>query len=131
LHPTRSGTAWLFRNLLVADAAAFGRAEREALVDYLWISARATARVMAAALRRFTGVLGQREVLTEAELAAVRQPALVLWGERDRFVPLSHGERAARLLPHASLHIIRGAGHSPNWERAEEVTQRVRAFLTE
>ncbi len=130
LQPTRPGTAWLFRNLLVAEPGRFDRAEREALVDYLWASARVAAPVMATALRRFTGARGQREVLTDAELASVRHSVLILWGDCDRFVPLSHGERAARLLPEGSLRVIRGAGHSPNWERPDEVTQQIQSFLT-
>jgi pimeloyl-ACP methyl ester carboxylesterase len=129
LYPTRAGTAWLFRKLLVADASVFPAPERDALLNYLWVSALGGAAMLAAALRRFAGVRGQREVLTDEELTRIRHPALVLWGDRDRFLPLSHAQRAAALLPASTLHVIHGAGHSPNWERPGEVTERVLVFL--
>jgi pimeloyl-ACP methyl ester carboxylesterase len=130
LYPTRAGTAWLFRNLLVADASVFPGPEKDALLNYLWVCARGGAATLAAALRRFTGVRGQREVLTDGELARIHHPALLLWGDRDRFLPMSHAQRAAAVMPESSLHVIRGAGHSPNWERPGEVTERILVFLT-
>lgn len=129
MNPTRASTAWLFRNLLVADQRAVPGAERELLIDYLWACARASAATLADALGLFAGLTGQREVLSDGELKAVRQPVLVLWGGRDRFLPLSHGRRAAALMANASFEVIPHAGHSPNWEAPGEVVARLRPFL--
>lgn len=56
-------------------------------------------------------------------------PALVLWGERDRFVPLGHARAYAANLGDARLHVIPGAGHSAHVERADDVASEVLSFL--
>ena len=129
LVPTRTGTDWLFRTLLVSDASNIPAREREALVDYLHASARISARTLGLAMRRFAGAFGQLEILADDELARLTLPTLVLWGERDRFLPPGHGERAARVMPDASFAVIPGAGHSPNWERPAEVADAMLRFL--
>jgi 4,5:9,10-diseco-3-hydroxy-5,9,17-trioxoandrosta-1(10),2-diene-4-oate hydrolase len=130
LSPSRFGTEWLFRHLLVADAGAFARDERAALLAYLVACARTCARTLRAAIARFAGPAGQLEVLDDAELRRVAQPALVLWGEKDRFLPIAHGGRAARLIPRSHFHVIADAGHSPNWEKPEAVVEHILSFLT-
>jgi pimeloyl-ACP methyl ester carboxylesterase len=63
-------------------------------------------------------------------LHRITSPALIIWGEKDHFVPRSHGETYARLISGASdLTIIRGAGHAAHAENPEEVAQRVCEFL--
>jgi pimeloyl-ACP methyl ester carboxylesterase len=63
-------------------------------------------------------------------LHRITSPALIIWGEKDNFVPRSHGETYARLISGASdLAIIRGAGHAAHAEKPEEVAQRVCEFL--
>ena len=48
-------------------------------------------------------------------LGELRMPAVVIAGERDRkFCAL--GERLADALPHATLHVVRGAGHAVHLE---------------
>lgn len=129
LRPTKSGTAWQLRHLMVADVDRFSPDEREALIDYLWACSCEGAEMLSQAMACFAGVAGQYEILADDELRAIRQPTLVLWGERDRFLPLAHGRRAARLIPRASLDVIAGAGHSPTWEAPRDVGTRLRRFL--
>ncbi len=50
------------------------------------------------------------------ELAAVRVPTLVVWGEHDSLLPLSIGEHVARTIPGAELEILHGIGHVPHVE---------------
>ena len=52
--------------------------------------------------------------------AEVHQPALLLWGDHDRTVPLAVGERLAQSLPNAELAVIRQAGHLVLEERPSE-----------
>jgi pimeloyl-ACP methyl ester carboxylesterase len=131
LRPTRAGTEWLFRHYLVADAAVIEARERAALVNYLFESARSSATTVLHSVPRFAGLTGQREVFTDAELRARQHRTLVVWGERDGFLPVAHAERAASLMPRSSLVVIRGAGHSPNWETPGTVTDSILRFLTE
>jgi pimeloyl-ACP methyl ester carboxylesterase len=84
---------------------------------------------MVAAFNQFSSFGGQREILTDDELRAVRHRLLLMWGERDRFLPVEHGKRAAALVPCALLRIIPQAGHSPNWEAPEAVLECLSPFL--
>ena len=56
-------------------------------------------------------------------------PALVVWGEHDRLVPLAHGRAYAGSLPDVRLVVIPAAGHYPYLEQPEAFAQAVGAFL--
>ena len=60
---------------------------------------------------------------------AVRAPALVAVGERDKPDFRAIAERLARELPDAELVVIEGAGHLPSLERPEATLAVVRRFL--
>ena len=54
---------------------------------------------------------------------------LIIWGERDRVLPLSHGRRLQSELPNARLAIVAGAGHLPHEELPDKVNQLLSSFL--
>lgn len=58
-------------------------------------------------------------------------PTLIVWGARDRIVPAAHGQRYARDIPGARLHVFENCGHFPQEERAEAFNNRVESFLVE
>jgi len=63
-------------------------------------------------------------------LHRITAPTLVIWGEKDGFVPRSHGEAYAKLIPNSGeLKVIAGAGHSVPAEKAEETAKLVLDFL--
>jgi pimeloyl-ACP methyl ester carboxylesterase len=63
-------------------------------------------------------------------LHRITSPALIIWGEKDNFVPRSHGETYARLIPGANeLRVIPGAGHSVHVEKPQETAKLVVDFL--
>lgn len=45
------------------------------------------------------------------ELAAISCPVALLWGSDDHEVPVEVAERAAGILPQATLEVVEGAGH--------------------
>jgi pimeloyl-ACP methyl ester carboxylesterase len=61
-------------------------------------------------------------------LGGVRAPALVVWGRRDRIVPLECGERYARILPQARLAVVEGAGHFVEMEQPDVVGKLITEF---
>lgn len=63
------------------------------------------------------------------ELASLQTPTLLLWGERDKIVPVKHAFVGQRLIPHAQLHIFPNTGHDPATERPAEVARVVADFL--
>src|SRR5690606_17364548 len=98
--PSSRGTRWILRNLMTMSGQGLEGDVEDALVDYLWRSAEVgDLRVLSRAYGHFVGWTGQREILTDEELGHLAMPVLVLWGARDRFLPPSHGARAAARIP--------------------------------
>jgi pimeloyl-ACP methyl ester carboxylesterase len=64
-------------------------------------------------------------------LGGVRAPALVVWGDDDKIVPRSAGERYAALLPKARLVTVRAAGHCVEMEQPGELATLVSGFIDE
>jgi pimeloyl-ACP methyl ester carboxylesterase len=62
-------------------------------------------------------------------LKSLTMPTLIIWGSRDRVVPLEHGGLLAKFIPRARLAVIRGAGHMPFYQKPEEFNRLVLAFL--
>lgn len=62
-------------------------------------------------------------------LARVHVPALVLWGARDRLIPLAHAQAYADALPEARLVILPAAAHYPYLEEPQRFADEVAAFL--
>jgi pimeloyl-ACP methyl ester carboxylesterase len=61
-------------------------------------------------------------------LPGIAVPTLLIWGELDARSPLSVAREFARVIPHAELVVIPGAGHMSNLERPEEFNAAIRAF---
>jgi pimeloyl-ACP methyl ester carboxylesterase len=68
-------------------------------------------------------------VLAEAgrDLGRIGARSLVMWGDRDRYLPLRFGNDYAGLLG-ADLQVAQGAGHWP-WLEQPELIERTAAFL--
>ena len=58
-------------------------------------------------------------------------PVSVLWGDRDRLVPISHLKGVRNALPQARVEVWRDMGHHPQRERAEELARFVRRACTD
>src|SRR5438094_5246689 len=64
-------------------------------------------------------------------LGGVRAPALVVWGDDDKIVPRSAGERYAALLPKARFEVVRSSGHCVEMEQPDQLARLVRTFVEE
>ena len=62
-------------------------------------------------------------------LGGVRTPALVVWGDDDKVVPRSAGERYVGLLPKASFEAVGAAGHCVEMEQPAELARLVSGFI--
>ena len=65
---------------------------------------------------------------TDAQLARVRTPVVLLHGDRDRLIPISHSQALQVVAPHARLVVVRGAGHG-DLQEFEPYLQAVRSCL--
>ena len=84
----------------------------EAAVDRYWEMLRYPGN-RRATLKRFSQPY---DPLGEAEIAAVATPALILWGEEDRLIPVEAGQWLAKTLPNNRLVVYPGIGHLPQEE---------------
>jgi pimeloyl-ACP methyl ester carboxylesterase len=60
-----------------------------------------------------------------ARLARYRGAAVVLWGERDRYVPVRGAATARRTYPQATVETIERCGHCPAIEVPALVARRL------
>jgi pimeloyl-ACP methyl ester carboxylesterase len=65
----------------------------------------------------------------EPLLRAVTVPTLLVWGARDRVVPLECGQRYLAALVDARLEIVEGAGHAVDLERPDRLAELIRAHV--
>ena len=64
------------------------------------------------------------------DVAKIDVPTLVIHGDSDRIVPFSAaGERTAKLIKGAKLHVVKGGPHNVAWTHAEEVNAELVNFL--
>lgn len=70
-----------------------------------------------------------KQPLTWARLETIRCPALLMTGDSDLYTPPSLLRMQAQHMPHAAVHIVREAGHSPYWEQPALFNQILLAFL--
>jgi pimeloyl-ACP methyl ester carboxylesterase len=79
-------------------------------------------------LRGVSNINGQTVSALDG-LALMQQPVLLLWGERDRTIPVVHARRAAPLIPHCQLEILPGCTHYPPLEQPDVVAALLERFL--
>ncbi|WP_088285095.1 alpha/beta fold hydrolase [Kineosporia sp. A_224] len=85
-------------------------------------------RAFLATIRAVVGYDGQR--LSAAELLPrLHVPTLVVWGDKDRMIPLSHAQDAVALMPDARLVVLENAGHFPHLDQPERFVEAVREFV--
>ncbi len=58
-------------------------------------------------------------------------PVLLIWGDRDPIIPVSHGRRAHEAMPGSRLEIFEGVGHLPPVEAPERFVVVLDRFLAE
>lgn len=67
--------------------------------------------------------------LTWAKLESIKHPALLMTGDSDLYTPPSLLRMQAQHVPHAEVHIVPEAGHSPYWEQPDRFNNILLAFL--
>lgn len=60
---------------------------------------------------------------------ASNMPTLIVWGDRDRIIPLIHAYRAHELIPNSRLAIMKGVGHYPHVEEPVRFVEILVDFL--
>jgi pimeloyl-ACP methyl ester carboxylesterase len=82
-----------------------------------------------ATLRSVVGTEGQRIDAGDRLYLAGGVPALIVWGRRDRIIPVAHGEDAHQTIPGSYLEIFDNAGHMPQLEAPGRFVAVLERFL--
>ena len=95
-------------------------------------AALADAETRAAFLGTLRGVVGTRGQLVDARdrlYLAQHMPTLIIWGERDAMLPVSHGQAAHEAMPGSVLEIFENAGHLPQLDEPRRFVAVVEDFV--
>ena len=65
-------------------------------------------------LRTIVDPGGQRVDASDRLYLAQHVPFMIVWGERDRIIPVEHGRAAHDLVPSSRLEVFEDAGHFPH-----------------
>ena len=74
---------------------------------------------------------GQRVSANDRFYLAAAMPTLVIWGERDRIIPVDHATAAHEQIPGSYLRIIAGGGHYPHRDAPRRFADAVAAFIAD
>jgi pimeloyl-ACP methyl ester carboxylesterase len=133
-----------------AIPVAFGalrlRAARRLPITYGWLTKKPidreaddsyvlpvlTRREVRGDLRRVLSGLDPRHTIDAAlKLAAWERPTLIAWSREDRFFPLEHGERLAKIIPGARFEPIEGSRTFSPEDRPDRLAGLIGGFVQE
>jgi pimeloyl-ACP methyl ester carboxylesterase len=72
---------------------------------------------------------GQRVSATDRLYLAENMPFLIIWGVRDKIIPVAHGRDAHRLVPGSRLEEFSDSGHFPQLDEPERFVDTVTGFI--
>lgn len=80
-------------------------------------------------LRAVVGPGGQTVSALDKLYLAQHLPTLIVWGERDRMIPVRHAHAAHEALPGSRLVLFEGAGHFPHAEEPHRFVEVLTDFV--
>lgn len=80
-------------------------------------------------LRAVIDAHGQRVSAADRLYLAAHLPTLIVWGDRDAFIPAAHAKAAHTAMPGSRLEIFDNAGHFPHQEEPERVAAVLEEFI--
>jgi pimeloyl-ACP methyl ester carboxylesterase len=121
----------------LAQAGTRLRARGNATGVYLLAVARAlgplqepgSRRAFLQTLRAVIDVQGQKVSARDRLYLLGEMPTLIVWGQRDRTIPLEHGLEAERSVPNCRFETLPRAAHFPNLEDPEGLASVLGDFL--
>ncbi len=69
------------------------------------------------------------EKITDEELSRLPANTLIIWGRKDRLIPLEYAEKLHSSISGSSLKVIEEGGHIPHSTNPEEVAEAILNFL--
>jgi len=81
-------------------------------------------------LRAVVDVGGQAVSATDRLYLTSEVPTLIVWGDKDPFIPVSHAIAAHEAMPGSRLVIFDGVGHFPHCEEPERFAETLVDFVS-
>ena len=82
-------------------------------------------------LRAVIDVHGQRVSATDRLYLLESIPTMIVWGERDHTIPVSHGRRAHAGIPGSRFRTLAKAAHFPHLDDPDGLSEVLRSFIKE
>jgi pimeloyl-ACP methyl ester carboxylesterase len=82
-------------------------------------------------VRGIMDISGQRVSARDRLYLAQSVPSLLIWGERDRMIPATHGREAHEAMPGSRLIVYDDAGHFPHCDRPVQFAADLLQFIAE
>lgn len=80
-------------------------------------------------LRTVVDVGGQRVSARDRLYLTAGMPTLIVWGDRDPFIPVAHAHAAHEAMPGSRLEIFDGSGHYPHCDAPERFAALIAEFI--
>lgn len=80
-------------------------------------------------VRAVMDLRGQRIDARDRLYLANHVPMMIVWGERDRFIPVKHGREAHAMLPESRFEVFKDAGHFPHRDDPERFIDILLDFM--
>ena len=80
-------------------------------------------------IARFLDSAQHNEDVIDGKLGVLAIPTMIVWGEQDKLIPLSFGQRFAQEILGARLEVIPRSGHVPQVESSERFNELLLSFL--
>lgn len=125
LMPPRALVGVLHTDLL----RGFGNPERAGHAIDLYLRPFDCAEGRDAIAAHVKGMSASENKTLASSLATIDVPTSVVWGEHDRFMPLSLGRKLAQTIPGATLDVIPGARHFTPTEAPSEVADTIERLM--
>jgi pimeloyl-ACP methyl ester carboxylesterase len=84
-----------------------------------------------ALLDQIRGLSAAADPITAAQMASIKAPVMIVWGENDTWFPIAAGERIRQLLPTSTWITYPNTGHLPMEEAANQFNRDLINFLNQ
>jgi pimeloyl-ACP methyl ester carboxylesterase len=98
---------------------------------YASLKDAATRRAFVHTVRSVIDAGGQRIDASDRLYLAEEVPSMLVWGDRDRIIPVSHAIAAHAKMPGSRLEVIPSAGHFPHRHDPRRFVELLERFITE
>lgn len=71
-----------------------------------------------------------KEKLTEDDLKKLPENTLIIWGQKDRLIPVEYGRKLQGLIPRSRFASIHDGGHTPHSTHPSEVAALISDFVS-